>query len=78
MKKLFWGGLFFLVTITTNGQIARESEILKRMDKGKELMDAGEYEKAQAAFLFVLENKKKLPSEMAYYFGAKFFSPGEV
>lgn len=55
------------------GQIVRESEILRRMDQGEGLMNAGNYEAAQIDFLFVLENKEKLPSEMAYFFGRNSF-----
>ncbi len=61
---------FFLFSILiTNAQLIMESEILRRMDYGKGLMEAGSYDDAQVEFLFVLENMEKLPSEMAYYFG---------
>ncbi len=65
--------LFYQFFFFANAQIVRESEILRRMDQGKDLMEAGQYEDAQKDFLFVLENKEKLPSEMAYYFGRNSF-----
>lgn len=40
-------------------------------------MKAGKYDSAQIEFLFVLENKEKLPSEMAYFFGRNSFHLGE-
>lgn len=65
--------LFCTLFCTSYSQIVRESEILRRMDHGRDLMEAGDYENAQVEFLFVLENKEKLPSEMAYYFGRNSF-----
>ena len=40
-----------------------------RMDLGEELMRQGKYEEANEEFLFVINNKKVLPSEIAYLFG---------
>lgn len=68
---------FSLVVFLLQGQIVRESEILRRMDYGRDLMNAGEYENAQVEFLFVLENKEKLPSDMAYYFGRNSYHLGK-
>lgn len=68
---------FSLVVFLLQGQIVRESEILRRMDYGRDLMNAGEYEDAQVEFLFVLENKEKLPSDMAYYFGRNSYHLGK-
>lgn len=72
MRKAF---LFIslLVTLAINAQIVRESELLRRMDLGSELMANGKYDSAQVEFQFVLENMKKLPSEMAYFFGRNSF-----
>lgn len=62
-----------LSVFLAKGQIVRESEILRRMDNGKDLMNQGLYDSAHVEFLFVLDNMKKLPSEMAYYFGRNSF-----
>ena len=67
--KISVSALLFFIIITSQAQIVRESEILRRMDNGKDLMNLGRYDSAQVEFLFVLENMEKLPSEMAYYFG---------
>jgi hypothetical protein len=72
MRTLF-SSLVLFVMVTANAQIVRESELLRRMDNGKDLMTIGQYDSAQVEFLFVLENMKKLPSEMAYYFGRNSF-----
>lgn len=63
----------FLLAFALQAQIVRESEILRRMDYGKALMEAGKYDSAHVEFQFVLENKEKLPSEIAYYFGRNSF-----
>lgn len=76
MKLLFSSLLLVCITFA-QAQIVRESELLRRMDAGKDLMNAGQYEKAQVEFLFVLENKEKLPSEIAYYFGRNSFHLGK-
>jgi hypothetical protein len=72
MRTLFSSLVLFMM-VTANAQIVRESELLRRMDNGKDLMTIGQYDSAQVEFLFVLENMKKLPSEMAYYFGRNSF-----
>jgi len=72
MKGIVSSILFFSVVIA-HSQIVRESEILRRMDNGKDMMNAGRYDSAQVEFHFVLENMKKLPSEVAYYFGRNSF-----
>lgn len=61
--------LLLICSISTNAQIIRESELLRRMDKGAELMATGYYDSAQVLFQSVLQNMEKLPSDMAYYFG---------
>lgn len=67
--------LVFLIFISAslNAQIIRESELLRRMDLGTELMRSGKYDSAQIEFQFVLQNMGKLPSEMAYLFGRNSF-----
>jgi len=60
---------FFLISTFSSAQIIRESELLRRMDKGAELMATGNYDSAQLLFQSVLQNMEKLPSDMAYYFG---------
>ena len=75
--KFLLGSLFVLLTWTTSGQIIRESELLRRMDKGAELMAVGQYDSAEVLFQSVLQNMPKLPSEMAYYFGRNSFHLGK-
>lgn len=65
--------LFIGASIVLNAQIIRESELLRRMDRGVELMANSKYDSAQVEFQFVLQNMEKLPSEMAYYFGRNSF-----
>lgn len=72
MKVLFTS-ILILTALSSSAQLIRESELLRRMDNGKALMEAGRYDSAQVEFHFVLENMKKLPSEMAYYFGRNSF-----
>ena len=71
--KLFFSSIFFLLTLLCSAQVIRESELLRRMDKGAELMAIGKYDSAQILFQSVLQNMPKLPSDMAYYFGRNSF-----
>ena len=64
-------------TYSAFGQIIRESELLKRMDYGAELMALGNYDSAQVLFKSVLENMPKLPSNMAYFFGRNSYHLGK-
>jgi tetratricopeptide (TPR) repeat protein len=54
-----------------------EADFEKSIDQGERLMEAGYYEQADEAFMFVLDNKKVLPSEMAYLFGRNSFHLGK-
>jgi tetratricopeptide (TPR) repeat protein len=47
------------------------------MDRGENLMEAGRYEEANDAFMFVLDNKEVLPVDMAYLFGRNSFHLGK-
>ena len=67
--KFFISSFLLFLSLATSGQIIRESELSRRMDKGAELMAMGRYDSAQVLFQSVLQNMEKLPSEMAYYFG---------
>ena len=67
--RIILSTFLLIIALTSESQMIRESEILRRMDNGKDLMLAGSYDSAQIEFRFVLENMEKLPSEMAYYFG---------
>ena len=71
--------LVILLTIASAsfGQIIRESELLRRMDKGAELMAIGKYDSAQLLFQSVLQNMEKLPSQMAYLFGRNSYHLGK-
>lgn len=69
---------FLLVTsFLSQGQIIRESELLRRMDKGAELMATGKYDSAQVLFQSVLQNMEKLPSDIAYLFGRNSYHIGK-
>ncbi|WP_421762777.1 hypothetical protein [Ekhidna sp.] len=76
MKKLF-----YLICICSaflvDAQIIRDSELISKMEKGAELMALGKYDSAQILFQIVLQNKEKLPSEMAYFFGRNSFHLGK-
>ncbi|MDH5598351.1 MAG: hypothetical protein OEY34_04475 [Cyclobacteriaceae bacterium] len=50
---------------TTN----QKALLMKAMDEGVILMDAGNYEEADGKFRYVLENLEVLPSNMAYFVG---------
>ena len=71
--KLHFFLLFFCASLFTSAQIIRESELLRRMDLGAELMANSKYDSAQKEFQFVLQNIEKVPSELAYYFGRNSF-----
>ena len=75
--KFFLSLVIVLLLYRSNGQIIRESELLRRMDKGAELMSLGNYDSAQVLFRSVLQNMPKLPSDMAYYFGRNSYHLGK-
>ncbi|MDH5608656.1 MAG: hypothetical protein OEY56_04195 [Cyclobacteriaceae bacterium] len=60
---------FLFFTACVWAQEIPEREFFRRMDLGEELMNKGEYEAAQKEFIFILENKEVLPSNLAYLFG---------
>ncbi|WP_425390876.1 hypothetical protein [Ekhidna sp.] len=76
MRQLIFYTLLF-ISIISYGQIVRESELIKKMERGAELMATGKYDSAQILFQFVLQNKEKLPSEMAYFFGRNSYHLGK-
>ena len=76
MKFVFFA-ISLLITIYSSAQVIRESELLRRMDKGAELMAIGKYDSAQVLFQSVLQNMPKLPSDMAYYFGRNSYHLGK-
>ena len=69
MKFALSLALLLFLQLPGIGQEIPESEFLRRMDLGEDLMKKGEYEAAQTEFLFILENKAVLPSNLAYLFG---------
>lgn len=71
--KLYLFIFFVFSAVLLDAQIIRESELLRRMDRGAELMANNKYDSAQIEFQFILQNMEKLPSEMAYYFGRNSF-----
>jgi len=75
--RLFILLVFLIITLSASAQIIRESELLRRMDKGAELMAIGQYDSAQVLFQSVLQNMPKLPSDMAYFFGRNSYHLGK-
>lgn len=63
--------LLFIVIFPILGfsQEITQGEFSRRLDLGEDLMKKGEYELAQSEFLFILENQKVLPPNLAYLFG---------
>jgi hypothetical protein len=57
------------ITLSLHSQVIPESEFLRRMDQGEELMKMGDHEGANREFLFILNNKDVLPTNLAYFFG---------
>ncbi len=75
--KIFLSVLALSFVSCVNSQIIRESELLRRMDKGVELMALGKYDSAQLLFQSVLQNIEKIPSDMAYFFGRNSYHLGK-
>lgn len=75
--KQYLSIVLLMLSLLSSGQIIRESELLRRMDKGAELMALGKYDSAQILFQSVLQNMDKLPSEMAYLFGRNSYHIGK-
>jgi tetratricopeptide (TPR) repeat protein len=46
-----------------------EGEFFRRMDRGEQLMKEGNYEAANVEFMYILENKNTIPTDLAYLFG---------
>lgn len=67
--KLIYFSTFIFGAQLSNAQIIRESTFNQKIQQGAKWMAIGQYDSAQAAFRFVLDNKKKLPSDLVYYFG---------
>lgn len=68
MKSVLFSA-FLIVQLTGFAQSIPESEFLQRMDAGEQKMKQGKYAEAQRDFIFIIENKKVLPSNLAYFFG---------
>jgi hypothetical protein len=51
--------------------------IKSHLDSAIMLTDAGEYEKADAKYQYVLKNLKSIPSELAYHFGRNSYLVGK-
>jgi tetratricopeptide (TPR) repeat protein len=75
-NSLLAGFLCFFITGLSAQQIS-ESEFARRMDRGELLMKEGRYEEAQEEFLFIINNKEVLPSNIAYFFGRNSYHIGE-
>ncbi len=54
-----------------------EADFLKRMDHGEDLMKQGKHVEADVEFLFVIDNMKVLPSEIAFLFGQNSYHLGK-
>lgn len=68
MKTIF---IILLMCIwsVSHAQFYTEAQLNKSLDDGIKALDLGENDLADSLFRVVLENKKVLPSELAYYFG---------
>ena len=75
MNKIFLLFLLVASTYLAKGQILT-TELNRRMDVGREMMLGGSYDSADAQFNIVLKNMKRLPSEMAYFYGRNSFHLG--
>ncbi len=75
--RIFLSSIIIFLSLTTFSQIIRESELVRRIDKGAELMALGKYDSAQVLFQSVLQNMEKLPSEIAYFFGRNSYHLGK-
>ncbi len=54
-------------------RISKKAEVLREMDKGVFLMDAGEYIQADEKFRYALKNLTIIPANLAYYIGKNSF-----
>lgn len=67
--KMIVAFIILLLPYGLQAQLISESEFLRRMDVGEDLMKKGNYEAANSEFLFILNNKDVLPANLAYFFG---------
>ncbi|MDH5598581.1 MAG: hypothetical protein OEY34_05625 [Cyclobacteriaceae bacterium] len=67
--------LFLALTLSVMAQDSegnttnKKALVMKEMDEGVILMEAGNYEEADVKFRYVLENLEVLPSNIAYFVG---------
>jgi hypothetical protein len=47
----------------------KQRQVNQVLDSAVQLLDMGEYENADKKFVYVLQNIKSVPSDLAYYFG---------
>src|SRR5690349_15602041 len=87
MKPIHLLILFLSAAQLVHGQDASEMEKLReeqrvrsiraQLDSAVLLTDAGEYEKADAKYQYVLKNLKSIPSDLAYQFGRNSYLLGK-
>ncbi len=75
--RFFYFLLFIAGTLCSHSQEIPESEFLMRMDRGEDMMNRGEYEEAEKEFLFILNNKEVLPTNLAFLFGRNSYHLGQ-
>ena len=68
MRSVFSFTLLVFATILY-AQTPVDGYFSKRIDQGVDLMNIGEYEKANEEFTYVLKNITAVPTDLAYYFG---------
>jgi tetratricopeptide (TPR) repeat protein len=56
---------------------AYNAEIMRTMDKGIDLMEAGDYEEANLKYKEVLAKAKVVPTDLTFYFGKNSFLMGK-
>jgi tetratricopeptide (TPR) repeat protein len=58
-----------LLTVSLSAQTPVDGFFSKKIDEAVDLMNIGEYEKANEGFTYVLKNITSVPTDLAYYFG---------
>lgn len=56
---------------------AKNAEVMRTMDSGVDLMNAGDYEQANNKFKEVLAKAKVVPTDLTFYFGKNSFYMGK-
>ena len=77
LRFFLLAGFISLLLGNAVAQQIPESEFARRLDRGELLMKEGKYQQALEEFLFIINNKEVLPSNLAYFFGRNSYHIGE-